>query len=192
MRTFFCIPLGTAVAAAVAGIARAVREQVGMRARWVPDENYHLTLRFLGEIEPELTVELEERARRVAAGIAPFVVTLDRVGCFPSMRRPRVLWVGGDAGPVYRGLAMSLRHELERLGFPPDRKPLSAHVTLARIKDRPDPRLAAIVDAASDDDRLPLHVHADRICLMESVLGREGARYLPLFSVPLAGSELVR
>ena len=185
MRAFFCIPLQPQIAASIDRIAKEVREAVRMRASWVRRENYHVTLRFLGEIDPSLTVDLERISRRVAGRLKPFTQDLDRLGGFPSAERARVLWVGGDASPVFQGLSSSLHHELQVLGFPPERKPIVAHVTLARIKGRPDPRLLRIVDEWSSSS--PLLIRADRVVLMESVLTSAGAVYSPLFTTRLQG-----
>jgi 2'-5' RNA ligase len=180
MRAFFCIPLEPSVASSIGQVARRIRDATNMRASWVRDENYHVTLRFLGEIEPGLTVELERLARRVTERLEPFSLTLDRLGCFPSIDRARVLWLGGDPSPVLHALAASLHHELKSLGFPPERKPTVAHVTLARIKARPDPELPRILGESQPGEAL--EVRADRVVLMESALKPGGAVYRPLFT----------
>ena len=123
---------------------------------------------------------LSRIGRRIAARLEPFTLTLDRLGCFPSTARARVLWLGGDASPVFHGLAASLHHELSTLGFPPERKPTVAHVTLARIKGRPDPKLSRVLEESQPSDALK--VRADRLVLMESVLTPSGGMYTPLFA----------
>lgn len=185
MRAFFCLPIDPRVAAAVDRIARWIRDATDMRASWVRSENYHVTVRFLGEIDPPFTGELEAAARRITRTLEPFDLSLEQVGCFPSVERARVLWIGGDAPPAYRGLASSLRYELSRLDVPPDRKPVVAHVTLARIKGRPDPSLAEVVRRCDVPDDLA--TRADRLTLMESVLTPTGAVYTPLFTTPFGG-----
>jgi 2'-5' RNA ligase len=187
MRAFFCIPLESNVAASIDHIACEVREATDLRARWVRAGNYHLTLRFLGDIDPLLTVDLERIARHVTERLKPFTLTLDRLGCFPSLERPRVLWIGGEAPPVFHGLTSSLHHELQRLDFPPERKPSVAHVTLARIKGRPGLGLRRILDDLHSTSRL--QVRADRIALMESVLAPTGAVYTPLFTTRFRGGD---
>jgi len=187
MRAFFCIPIESGVRSAIDRIARGVRDAVDMRAGWVHAANYHVTLRFLGEIDPLLTVDLERIARRVAGALEPFILRLDRLGCFPSTERARVLWIGGESPPVFRGLAASLNHELGTLDFPPERKPAAAHVTLARIKGRPDPSLRRILH--ENGPGADLEVRADRIVLMESTLAPNGAVYAPLFTTRFGGGS---
>ncbi len=187
MRAFFCIPLPADVRASFNRTAGAIRAEMTMRASWVRPENYHVTLRFLGEIDPLLTVDLEEAARRIVRRIEPFPLVFDRLGCFPSVERARVLWLGGDAPPQFLGLAASLHHELERLGFPPERKATVVHATLARIKGNPDPKLPGILAASRPETSS--EVVAGRIVLMESVLAPDGAIYSPLFTTRFAGGK---
>lgn len=185
MRAFFCLPIERNVVSAVDRIARQLRDAADMRASWVRTENYHVTLRFLGEIDPLLTVDLKRIARKVTRALAPFELPLERLGCFPSVESARVLWIGSDASPAFCGLAASLHHELSRLGFPPERNQTVAHVTLARIKGKPPPGLARVLDRC--DVPTDLAAHAERLTLMESVLTPSGAVYTPLFSTPFGG-----
>ena len=187
MRAFFCIPLQPSIASSIDRIARGVRDATEMRASWVRTENYHVTLRFLGEIDPLLTIDLERISRRVAERLEPFTLTLDHLGCFPSADRARVLWIGGEASPVFCGLVSSLHHELLKLDFSPERRPTAAHVTLARIKGRPDPKLPRVLDDLRPSSGLAVRV--DRTALMESVLTPAGAIYTPLFTTHFRGRK---
>jgi len=154
-----------------------------MRASWVDRGNYHLTIRFLGEIDPMATVELDKLCRRIARSISPFFVEFDQVGAFPDPDRARVLWVGGSTPAPYVDLVRSVNDALERTGFPPERRHPVAHTTLARVKGRPDRRLPEIVERMNPLP--PWRIRVDRIVLMESRLARSGAEYSPLFTVPL-------
>jgi len=164
-------------------MATRVRTATQMRASWVPPDNYHITLRFLGDMDPAIIVDLDRLCRDLAEDIEPFECTLDRVGAFPSMDRARVLWVGGEAPSAFQHLCRRLSDGLMELDFPRDKKQSVTHVTLARIKDRPDPRLREI--AMSIEPVSPLVLAVDRIVLMESTLTPRGARYAPLFTTKL-------
>ena len=154
-----------------------------MKASWVAKENYHLTLRFLGDIDPALTVELNHLCRKVAERVEPFECILDRLGAFPTVDRPRVLWYGGEAPANLRRLTSALSRGLAELGFPSTKTDPIAHITLARIKDHPDPPLANIIDAFGSIK--PMRLNVDRIVLMESMLSPQGAIYTPLFTTKL-------
>ena len=185
MRTFFCIPLALDTREVVGAAAEQIRTATRMRASWVQREDYHLTVRFLGDVDSTLTVDLEQLARRVVSDRASFAVRLDRLGAFPSIERARVLWCGGATSDAYVGLVHELNGELRDIGFEAERKPLVSHVTIARIKGTPDPRLGGIVNGLNP---LPVKmVRVDRLVLMESRLTRDGAVYTPLFEARFGG-----
>lgn len=118
-------------------------------ARWVPAEQIHLTLAFLGEVE-ESTVELLKKG--LARIHQPeFTVHFSGTGCFPERRRPRVLWIGVTPDPSLNRLAGAVRETVGACGIALENRPFSPHITLARLKfpapgesdaffDRPDIR----------------------------------------------------
>jgi len=183
MRAFFCLPVPAAARHTLACTSDALRDSVQMRASWVAEENYHFTVRFLGEIDPMLTVDLKEMATRVASSIPPFSLRIDRVGGFPALDRARVVWAGGETPDAFSDLVQRISEALERLGFERERRRPTAHVTLARVKGRPDPQLATLAARLNPLDIVD--VAADRLVLMESQLGPRGATYSPLFETSL-------
>jgi len=189
MRTFLCIPINAGLRHALAQVSTDLRRQVRTPASWVRPENYHVTVRFLGEIEPILTVDLEAICRRIAQGIPAFNLTIDRLGAFPTPARPRVLWAGGDAPASFSELSTVLNYELGGLGFPEERKETVAHITLARLKAPDDGSVDRAFRAAGR--LVPQTVLADRLVLMESQLGPDGSSYTPLFSRPFGGGHAV-
>jgi len=134
-----------------------------------------------------LTLDLTNLADELVAERKPFEIPLERVGAFPSFDRARVLWIGGDAPNAFVDLVGDLNARIARLGFKPERKATIAHVTIARVKGRPDERLGSIVR-----DLGPLRsesVHVDRIVLMQSELAPGGAIYTPLAEARFGGRE---
>ena len=189
MRTFLCIPLSSGLRQALAQVSEDLRRRVRVPASWVRPENYHVTVRFLGDIEPILTVDLEAVCRGIAERIPAFDLTIDRLGAFPSPARPRVLWAGGDAPPAFAELSTSLNRDLGNLGFPEERKEAVAHITLARLKGPDDGSVERAFRAVG---ALPARaLQAERLVLMESELGADGSRYTPLFSRSFGGGDAV-
>ncbi len=190
MRAFFCIPIPVPLRGRLHDTAECLRSQTRMRASWVPQENYHITLQFLGDIDPALSVRLDKLSQTVCKEIAPFECSLDRVGAFPNVNRARVIWVGGDAPPSFHRLTEALSEGLVDLGFPREKKDSLVHMTVARIKDRPDPVLPDVIAKLNPID--PLKMTIDHIVLMKSTLTQQGAVYSPLFTASLQGitSEL--
>ena len=187
MRVFLSLPIDGALRMQIGRVADRLRRETVMPASWVRPESYHVTLRFLGEIDPALTVSLEKTVTSVAGKFAPFALRVDTVGAFPSADRARVLWVGASAGPAFVELASALERRLQDSGFSPERAEPIAHVTMARIKGRPDARLPRILETLGS---FPPHaLRVDRIVFMESRLSPRGPSYDPLFTVPLRGPD---
>jgi 2'-5' RNA ligase len=147
---------------------------------WVKRENLHVTVKFLGEIAEEQLEELKLVAQAAWAGMGgkPFSLGLDRLGAFPSPARPRVIWAGSSAPPQeIIKLYEQLERELEPLGFPPEGKPYTPHVTLGRVKG------GAGAGGLAGVRLPPFHFIAEArgLTLMESQLDPAGAIYRPLF-----------
>lgn len=143
--------------------------------RWLPPEQYHLTLRFLGDAPHEQVVAVSERLR----GISGPEVELDVEGIdvFPSRRRPRVLVVRLSEVPALRALQSNIEEAMEDLGFRPEDRPFTSHITLARFREVDTRRLEYLIESASVP---PLRFGVDAFYLYESVLLPEGARYTRL------------
>ena len=187
MRAFFCIPIPNQLQRTILEIAEYLRSQTEMRANWVPRHNYHITLQFLGDIDPGLSVNLDELCRDVCNNLTPFECMMDRASAFPNVDRARVIWTGGEAPPSLRRLSQALSEGLLDLRFPEARKEPLVHVTLARIKGRPDPALPGLISELNPI--APLKMTVDRIVLMESMLKPQGVEYSPLCSTRLGGSK---
>ena len=184
MRTFIAVDLDAESRGAVAGLIRRVAESVG-GVRWVRPENIHVTLRFLGEIAPETRALVESALLDTAALTATFRLRLAGLGAFPSLRRPRVLWVGiGEGGEEMRRVHSMMEKRLSPAGVPPVGRPYTPHVTIGRIR-RPTPSgdLPAIARSA----RLDAGFVVDRLLLKESRLTPEGAVHTVLCEAPLEG-----
>lgn len=187
MRTFLCLPVDAAISEHLAALSREARRRISTRASWVVPENFHVTVRFLGEIDPMLTVDLEAVCKTVARDVPRFDVRIDRVGAFPAAERPRVLWAGGPAPDAFGVLTKRLETALQALGFGRSRPETVAHITLARLKGRPEDGIAQTIAALSEipDWTLPV----DRLVLMESRLTPQGAVYAPLFTLSFRGGS---
>lgn len=138
MRIFVAAEPDDAARAALAKLTTALRErnQEAARAwRWVPPENVHVTLHFLGEISEERTGALV-RCLGPELEVPAFDVDIDQLGQFPPAGRPRVLWaaVGGGRDALVR-LQEATGARLAAEGFPADDRPFVPHLTLARSRD---------------------------------------------------------
>jgi 2'-5' RNA ligase len=170
--------------------AEELRRAAGSAAgglRWVDPENVHLTLQFLGAVPEERVAAVLAAVAEVAAAGRPLGLEVKGAGGFPSARRPRVVWLGveGDV-PALAGLAAALGARLGPLGFPPEERAFSPHLTLARSRDpRGLPGLAgALVTAAAAE---PIAWRAAELTAVESHLSPRGPRYEAIGRAPLGG-----
>lgn len=151
-------------------------------ASWVATDNLHITLKFLGRVDQPRLELVEASLARAVAGLAPFELAIEGLGAFPSPSRARVIWAGVSGGvePLAK-LADKVERELAALGFPPEDRGFSAHVTLARIREpRRDPN---VVRALEEGASLAFGtMRVDRIALMRSELSPRGVRYTELAS----------
>ena len=188
LRLFFAVPIPEDARAAVGELMRRVQGAVGdgtARVRWVRVEGLHLTLRFLGPTPATLQPALEAAADTVASGATPFDVRLSGGGAFPSLARPRSLWVGVDeGGDRLAALADGLSRGVNDCGLVLDTRPFAAHLTIGRTDGvRLAPAVAqALADTAAE---LDVRFRVDRLLLFRSLLGGGPARYEPLHESPL-------
>lgn len=175
----------------VAALGVELRRTAGRHAdevRWVPPENVHLTLQFLGAVPEERLGAIEGAVRAAAAAGRPLSLELKGAGGFPNARRPRVVWAG-VAGEieVLAAFVADLGRRLAPLGFAPEERPFSAHLTLGRARDgRGAPGLAGALAQAAEAGGTPWRV-AD-VALFESHLSPKGPRYEVILRAPLGGA----
>lgn len=178
MRLFVAIDLPEEVKKGVAGLCGDLPG-----ARWVPMEQFHLTLRFIGEVD-----EGTFQAIRVAlAGVkgAPFHLALKGIGHFPPGRHPRVLWVGAEAGAPLLELQKEVELALVGAGIPPEERKFSPHITLARLKETPAEKVIALEEQQRGFATPSFPV--GEFYLYSSTLTRAGAIHKREAAYPLAG-----
>ena len=182
MRTFVAIAFPEEVRDRLWAAAAPLREP-DWGIRWVGPERLHLTLEFIGEIEEARADEFGRALDRAAEGIAPFAVRLGGIGAFPSLDRPRVLWIGVEAPPALEALHRAVEEGLSALGVNPDDRAFHPHVTLGRVK-RGRPTGVGEVAAAIDHEE---RCRVGELELMRSRLRPTGAEYSTVSAHALGG-----
>ncbi len=129
-RLFVAIDLPTPIRSRLVGLCGGMRG-----AKWMPADQIHLTLRFIGEVDNGRLSDIAEALTEV--GVAPFSISLSGVGHFPPRGKPKVLWAGVADGAAVTRLHHKIEVRLQRLGLPPDARKFAPHVTLARLKGAP-------------------------------------------------------
>lgn len=187
MRLFVGINLPKKQRARIHSAARKLREEE-LPIRWIEPDNLHVTLKFLGEVRREHVPAVEEAIARVASSTPAFTTVLAGFGAFPTIRRPRVVWLGVGANPELRCLKQDLEWTLGDVGFEAETRAFHPHVTLGRAEAEGGAGafrgLDELIAAMSFDDELKVHT----LDLMRSHLSKEGARYSVVSGARLAAS----
>lgn len=170
------------------GILQELRPS-GADVKWVRPETIHLTLKFLGEIEPDLVEEIHLALGEVAARHEPFGLVARGLGCFPRLEQARVVWVGLE-GETWR--LMALQREVEgvlvELGFPREERPFRPHLTLGRVRS-PGARQALVSRIRSMEQVQVGDLRVEALAQFRSELLPGGARYTRLWQEPLGGPK---
>ena len=132
MRLFIAIQIPDNIRAAFAELIQELRE-VSPRAKWVRAENLHVTLKFLGHTEPA-ELDAIKTALQAIRSTAAVQLQFRGLGFFPNEKRPRVFWAGMQSSDNLARLAVDIDQATHALGFPPDQRPFSPHLTLARFE----------------------------------------------------------
>jgi RNA 2',3'-cyclic 3'-phosphodiesterase len=188
-RAFVAVLLDEATRSAVADEIERLRP-LSKAVAWVPAENLHLTLKFLGEQTDTRLAEAALAIDEAADTVQRFRLALHGVGGFPGMERPRIVWVGMAEGALsLRTLQSRVEATLGQRAFSPDTRPWHPHLTIGRVFDprrwRRDtsPALHAAIARMGTMNFGTLEV--SRVSLMRSDLHRSGARYSELHSAEL-------
>jgi 2'-5' RNA ligase len=187
IRTFVAIELAPAILERLGDLQSRMQQDLPPKLlRWVRPEGIHLTLVFLGEIQVEQADRVAEALRQACAGHGPFSVSIAGMGCFPNTRRPRVVWVGVDepSGALAR-LQRDIEGALEPLGFPPEGRRFSPHLTLGRVKGGGRQALEALGTYVEQAKVRVGEMRVEAVHLMRSDLQPGGAVYTELAVVAL-------
>ncbi|MBC7222928.1 MAG: RNA 2',3'-cyclic phosphodiesterase [Anaerolineae bacterium] len=191
VRAFVAIELSPGLVEALGALMARLRKELPASAlRWVRPEGIHLTLQFLGNVPAEQVPAIVRALEGACAEVPPLTMEVGGLGCFPDVRRPRVLWVGVEepTGQLLR-LQRHVAQALEPLGYEPDRRGFHPHLTLARAARSARPADLRQVGAwvASAEPTVLGSLQADHVSLMRSDLRPTGAVYTRLAAVALGG-----
>lgn len=137
IRAFIAISLPDPVRQRLDEIEKHIQHAAGDTARravrWVPAQNIHLTLKFLGEVDTASIPTLSKLLAAETARHASFPLIIENTGAFPNLRRPRIIWAGVRESTPLARLQKSVDVSTRALGYPSEDRPFSAHLTLGRV-----------------------------------------------------------
>jgi RNA 2',3'-cyclic 3'-phosphodiesterase len=189
LRVFIAIELSEHVCDAIQKQTTRLRQLLGNDLiRWVPTQNMHLTLKFLGDTATSHLDFIKQLITREANSHQQFTLQLSDLGAFPNSRRPRLLWIGIHAPADLASLQKSIESGTTRLGYEQEERPFSPHLSIGRVRQNVNPPEMQKIRTALDTIQLGNIglARVDFIHLYKSDLQPSGSIYTKLFSAPLS------
>ena len=188
LRAFIAIELPQNIKDAIERQTVRLRQTLGNDlVRWVPAQNMHVTLKFLGDIAASHVEFLKQMIARESESHQQFDLQIGGLGSYPTSKRPRVLWVGLHAPADLASLQKSIEAGACRLGYEQEERPFSPHLTLGRVRQNLSPADLPKIRSALDNIQLGNigTARVDSVHLIRSDLQPSGSIYTNLFSAPL-------
>lgn len=184
MRLFVAVNLPDVVRRGIRTATEPLR-RADLPVNWVEEAGIHLTLKFLGDVDESRQGEIATGVAAATRGAKSFLMPISGFGAFPSVERPRVIWVGCEGVPSLELLQHRMEQEMERLGFPVEGRPFRPHLTLGRVKKDGAPARFRSLEGLLDGLAFESESLVQSVELMESRLGPGGSAYHPVRSVAL-------
>jgi 2'-5' RNA ligase len=163
-------------------LAQLCLEPIAKDLKWIPPENIHLTLKFLGDVEEGRIPRILDTVREVARETHAFRLSTEQVEGAPRSDQARVVWLGiGGETEILSRLQRRLEDEAEQMGIQREKRKFYPHITFARSRRRPVHLPDEVSDLAN-----PVHFMVQRLVVFRSQLRPEGAVYTPLGYSPLS------
>ncbi len=185
IRAFIGIDAPVSLRNTIADLQRDLRVP-GVRVRWEKPENFHVTMKFLGDTTREILEEMAEALREKVSRVPVLAFQADTIGAFPSRSRPRVIWLGSSAAPdEIFSLQRTIEEEAAKFGFEPEQRRFHPHITLGRVKDRDG--LEDLISTLKQCTFTSFSMTLEAVSLKQSTLTPEGAMHKELFRLPFQG-----
>ncbi|MEO8498974.1 MAG: RNA 2',3'-cyclic phosphodiesterase [Planctomycetota bacterium] len=187
IRTFIAVETSPAVHRRVADLQNKLRESEA-KANWTDLDKIHITLQFLGDVDETEIPEVCNRVAKAAEPFEPFLAEFSKAGAFPSLEKPRTVWVGVEAGrEELVDLQNAIQESLVEMRFPRERRTYRPHLTIARVRGvgPHQTRLAELLAHYRDFKADSCDV--SEVLIMASYLDRAGSTYQVLGRAPLEG-----
>jgi 2'-5' RNA ligase len=159
-------------------------KKININAKIVETENMHLTLKFLGDIDENLTDEIEKIIKESTLDTQPFEITLKSLGVFPNQKYIKVAWIGVEEVETLKRIAETIDKKLQNLGFKKEERPFSAHLTIARIKSAKNKeKLIQLIHKYQNIELQKININ--KLFLKKSLLTPKGPIYTNLKEITI-------
>lgn len=187
LRAFFAVEIPLEIRQAVCNATSDLQKRIGFLVRWVPLENMHLTLKFLGDISPSNLDMLTQMLHAETDLSNCFDIRLTGLGSFPNLKRPRVIYIGIQAPVALETLQRGIESASRRLGYGSEERGFSPHLTIGRVKQNVTATEQQTIRRALEEVKIDSlgTARVDSVHLYKSDLKPTGSVYTRLYSAPL-------
>jgi len=191
LRTFIAVDIPPGIQKNIQQSVDKLRRSIGNSVRWVPTNNIHLTLKFLGDVSQENVDILSQALSTEADSCSSFDLSVSGLGSFPNSKRARVLFIRIQAPAELEALQRGIETATTRLGYESDPHPFSPHLTIGRVRDRVSASDQQKICKTLEETKIDLlgTARVDSVQLYKSELKPSGSVYTRLFSAPLKDSH---
>lgn len=191
LRSFLAIELPATILKRIEEVQKDLKSSRA-DVRWVSPENIHLTLKFFGTIEESIIESIIKLTEGPVQGTLLFSLKIQGMGAFPSLKNPRVIWIGFQEGKeIVVAIQKQLEREFEKIGFQPENRPFHPHLTLGRMRsNRGKDELVRGMERYREEEFGNFQV--EKIVLFKSELRPTGPIYTPLREIRLGDKEIGR
>ena len=188
IRTFIAIKVPGHVRDVLSQVVQTLQKIEFINVRWVRTESIHLTLKFLGDINPKLVPQIGNAMVDSARESSTFGLRLSNLGTFPTLSKPRVLWIGlqGEIGALTK-LQLKTEGQLESIGFPRSKGPFNPHLTVGRVRSDLTSSQRIKLGEILKEPSPYVHWRVSELHLIQSTLTPAGAVHHKLSTVCLEG-----
>ena len=189
IRTFFACELSSDNLIKIDQLLDTLQSNLPRSIKWINAKNMHLTIKFIGEFNPSHLKQIQASLGEALQSFNPFNLEIQGMGAFPSLAIPKVIWLGINAGNGLNNLVNIVNNATIAAGYPPEKRPFSAHITLGRVKpyaSQEDLSAISAVINSKKNIRIGSQVVSE-LHFIKSDLTPNGPIYKTLFKLPFSG-----
>lgn len=188
LRTFFACQISDENLARIDHLLVDLKSHIPDSVKWVSPKNLHLTIKFLGEFKQTDVETIRSSLTKALSDSPPFPVSIHNLGAFPSPIKPQIIWLGLEADQALYKLVETLEQQCALLGYPKEKRPFAAHITIGRLRQSASPSDSALIgEVLRKRQSLTIGGQSiDALHFIKSELTPRGPIYHTLFTIPFA------
>ena len=185
-RVFTAVDLPDPIKKSVRALQQEMSNRFPPIIRWTPSQQMHITLKFVGAIKEDHLTPIKNKLHEECGQHPAFPLILKDTGIFPSLKNPRIFWIGLGLSPELLSLVKRNERVFNAFGYPPEKRPFRGHITIGRFKKYISLQELKMFQTNFQAEEPSFHakLNADHLSLYESQLSPQGPTYTQLLQVP--------